>query len=154
MLIRKMEKKDHGAYCALLREVHGLHAGNRPDIFRAEAAFPDEEAFVRMISDEETVWLAAEEAGEMIGMCLMEIRRPKAAHVHHRRIGHIGDLCVRSDCRRRGVGEKLYRAMKEEARKRNLARIELMVWSFNEDAKRFYEKLGMGVRSYTMEERL
>ncbi len=35
-----------------------------------------------------------------------------------------------------------------------LARIELMVWAFNEDAKRFYEKLGMTVRSDTMEERL
>ena len=154
MTIRKMEKRDYPAYCALLFEVHGLHAENRPDIFKEEAVFPDEAAFENMLADTEQVLLAAEEGGEMIGMCLMEVRTPKAAHVHHRRIGHIGDLCVRSDFRGRGIGTQLYRAMKERAREMGLARIELMVWAFNEDAKRFYEKLGMNVRSYTMEDRL
>ena len=154
MTIRKMERKDYRDYCALLTEVHSLHAENRPDIFKEEAVFPDETAFEEMLADEEQVLLAAEEGGEMIGMCLMEVKTSKAAHVHHRRIGHIGDLCVRSDCRRRGVGEKLYRAMKEQAREMGLVRIELMVWAFNENAKRFYEKLGMDVRSCTMEERL
>ena len=99
-------------------------------------------------------YLAAEEAGEMIGMCLMEFRIPKAAHVHHRPFGWIGDLCVRSDHRGRGIGRELYRAMKEKAREMGLVRIELMVWAFNESAKRFYERLGMTVRSDTMEERL
>ena len=79
---------------------------------------------------------------------------PKAAHVHHRPFGWIGDLCVKSECRGRGIGTQLYRAMKEQAREMGLARIELMVWAFNEDAKRFYEKLGMSVRSDTMEDRL
>ena len=37
---------------------------------------------------------------------------------------------------------------------RSSGQMELMVWAFNERAKRFYERLGMHVRSYTMEERL
>ena len=154
MTIRRMEERDYRAYCALLTEVHGLHAGNRPDIFKSEAVLPDEAAFEEMIADREQVLLAAEEAGEMVGMCLMEVRMPKAAHVHHRAFGWIGDLCVKSSCRGRGVGTQLYRAMKAQAHEMGLARIELMVWAFNENAKRFYEKLGMGVRSYTMEDRL
>ena len=154
MTIRKMEKGDYPAYCALLSAVHGLHAGNRPDIFKEEAVLPDEGAFEEMLADSGQVLLAAEEEGEMVGMCLMEIRMPKAAHVHRRPFGWIGDLCVRSDFRGRGIGTQLYRAMKEQAREMGLARIELMVWAFNEDAKRFYEKLGMSVRSDTMEDRL
>jgi len=152
MLIRKMEERDYRAYCALLHEVHGLHARNRPDIFREEAAPFNEMQFAGMISDGEQVCLAAEENGEMIGMCLMEIRMLRAAHVHHRPFGWIGDLCVRSDCRGRGIGTALYRAMKEQADQMGLSHVELMVWSFNEEARRFYERLGMNVRSYTMEE--
>ena len=154
MLIRKMEERDYRAYCALLREVHALHAENRPDIFKEQAVLPDEAEYADMLADDEQICLAAEEAGEMIGMCLMEIRVPKAAHVYQLPFGWIGDLCVRSDWRGRGVGTQLYRAMKEQARERGLARIELMFWAFNEDAKRFYEKLGMIVRSDTMEDRL
>ena len=154
MLIRKMERRDYGAYCTLLREVHDMHAEGRPDIFKKEIALPEEDEFAEMIADEETVNLAADEGGEMIGMCLMEIRRPKNPIQHRKAFGWIGDLCVRSDCRGKGTGLALYSAMKDRARDMGLARIELMVWSFNEDAIRFYRRLGMGVRSYTMEERL
>jgi len=154
MTVRPMKTGDYAAYCMLLREVHSMHAENRPDIFKEQPVFPDEGGFEKMLSDPEAVCLAAEEAGEMIGMCLMEVRMPKAAHVHHRPFGWIGDLCVRSDHRGRGIGRDLYRAMKEKAREMGLVRIELMVWAFNESAKRFYERLGMTVRSDTMEERL
>ena len=154
MKIRRMEEKDYGAYCVLLREVHGMHAQNRQDIFVENLILPDEAEFAQMIADEGAVNLAAEENGEMIGMCLMEVRTPKAAHLHHRPFGWIGDLCVRSDFRGQGVGSELYRAMKGQAKEMGLARMELMVWAFNEAAKRFYEKLGMDVRSYTMEEKL
>lgn len=154
MMIRNMEVKDCGAYCTLLREVHNMHAKNRPDIFRQDIVLPGEAEFAQMLADPEMACLAAEEGGAMIGMCLMEVKVPKAAHVHHRPFGHIDDLCVRSDFRGQGVGTALYRAMKEKAREMGLARIELMVWAFNESAKRFYERLGMSVRSDTMEERL
>lgn len=154
MEIRRMNRKDYAAYCALLTEVHMLHAQNRADIFRSEPVFPDETEFAEMIADEQAVCLAADMDGQMAGMCLMEIRMPKAAHVHYRAFGWIGDLCVRSDLRGRGIGTMLYRAMKDEARRLNLARVELMVWAFNEEARGFYEKLGMNVRSYTMEDRL
>lgn len=154
MVIRAMETRDYRAYCALLSEVHGMHAGNRPDIFKEVLVLPGEADFSQMISDEKCVCLAAEADGEVVGMCLMEIRMPRAAHVHHRQIGYIDDLCVRSDMRGRGIGSKLYEAMKERARELGLVRMELMVWAFNERAKRFYERLGMNVRSCTMEERL
>ena len=154
MIIRKMETRDYEDYRILLQEVHSMHAENRPDIFREQPVFPDKDEFEQMISDPEMVCLAAEEEGAMTGMCLMETRMPKAAHVYHRPFGWIGDLCVRSGHRGQGVGRKLYEAMKEKAKEMGLARIELMVWAFNEDAKRFYEKLGMTVRSDTMEERL
>ena len=55
MTIRKMEKRDYGAYCALLREVHFMHAENRPDIFREQPYFPDEDEIkthIRYITDE------------------------------------------------------------------------------------------------------
>lgn len=154
MTVRRMEQGDYPAYCGLLRDVHALHAENRPDIFRQDFAMPDEADFAQMIADGNMICLAADADGDVVGMCLMEIRMPKAAHVHHRPFGWISDLCVRSDLRGRGIGTELYRAAKDEARESGLARVELMVWAFNESAVRFYEKQGMSLRSRTMEEKL
>ncbi len=87
MIIRKMETRDYEDYRILLQEVHSMHAENRPDIFREQPVFPEKDEFEQMISDPEMVCLAAEEDGAMTGMCLMETRMPKAAHVHHRPFG-------------------------------------------------------------------
>lgn len=154
MLIRNMNKRDYAAYCSLLCEVHSLHAENRPDIYKEEILLPDEQAFVQMISDENSVSLAADEDGEMIGMCLMQIRRPRNPILHNTPYGWIDDLCVSSAYRGKGVGTMLYQAMKQRAQQMGMSRVELMVWAFNEQAVRFYEKLGLQVRSTTLEEKL
>jgi len=154
MLIRKMNERDYGAYCNLLREVHSLHAENRPDIYKKEILLPDEQTFLQMISDENAISLAADENGEMIGMCLMQIRRPRNPILHGTPYGWIDDLCVSSAHRGKGAGTMLYQAMKQTAQEMGLARVELMVWAFNEQAMRFYKKLGLEARSTTLEEKL
>ena len=56
--------------------------------------------------------------------------------------------------RRYGAGTMLYQAMKQTAQEMGLARVEMMVWAFNEQAMRFYKKLGLEARSTTLEEKL
>ena len=154
MLIRAMNPSDHTAFCLLLTQVHGMHAQARPDIFREQPNLPDESSFAQMLSDENSVFLAAEENGEMVGMCLMEIRCPKSPILHPQPYGWIGDLCVREDCRSRGIGHALHEAAMARAKELNLCRVELMVWAFNERARHFYESLGMRERSRILEQTL
>lgn len=45
-------------------------------------------------------------------------------------------------------------ASEAEAKRRGAESLELMVWSFNKSAMRFYESAGMTVRSLVMEKKL
>ena len=53
-----------------------------------------------------------------------------------------------------GIGTALLYASEAEAKRRGAESLELMVWSFNKSAMRFYESAGMTVRSLVMEKKL
>ena len=53
--------------------------------------------------------------------------------------------------RGRHLGEQLFAHVKEEARKLGCYEITLNVWEGNDGARGFYEKMGMKVKSTTME---
>ena len=42
----------------------------------------------------------------------------------------------------KGYGKLLMQEVKQIAKQKGISRIELNVWTFNEDAVKFYEKLG------------
>jgi len=44
--------------------------------------------------------------------------------------------------RSRGIGEALWNAVRETAAAEGVDRVVLNVWSFNREARRFYERLG------------
>jgi len=63
--------------------------------------------------------------------------------------GHITNLAVHPDFRRRGVGERLMRAIMDYARSKGAKRITLEVRVSNLGAQKLYEKLGfvsVGIR--------
>lgn len=55
------------------------------------------------------------------------------------------------DYRRNGYGRILINEIKKKAKKEDCNRIELTCWSFNKNAIKFYEKIGMEVQKLTME---
>jgi ribosomal protein S18 acetylase RimI-like enzyme len=61
--------------------------------------------------------------------------------------GHVADLAVTADARRRGVGTALMRAGEAWARDRGLPALSLDVWSTNERALAFYRRLGYRAES-------
>ena len=56
---------------------------------------------------------------------------------------YIDDLCVEETCRGQHIGEQLYHQVEQYARQRRCHAITLNVWAFNENAKAFYEKMGL-----------
>jgi GNAT superfamily N-acetyltransferase len=57
---------------------------------------------------------------------------------------NVHDLVVMPDCRGRGVGKALLRAVEAEAAKRGACKVTLEVLSGNEPAKALYRSLGYG----------
>lgn len=64
------------------------------------------------------------------------------------------ELAVLPQAQGMGIGTALLYASEAEAKRRGAESLELMVWSFNKSAMRFYESAGMTVRSFVMEKKL
>jgi GNAT superfamily N-acetyltransferase len=60
------------------------------------------------------------------------------------RCGFVADLCVREDCRRTGVGTRLYQELKGWFNRRDVTSLEVQVVTQNEAALAFWNKMGFG----------
>ena len=152
MTIRRMEARDYEAWCALMAELHGIHRAARPDIDAPAPALPDENAFAEMLEGE--ICLVCEDEGGVIGLAVMRMRTYAVPAVKTHTVGWIEDICVKRESRGRGAGRLLYEALMREAKTANLERVELNVWAFNDEARAFYEHMGMSERSRVMEARV
>ena len=64
---------------------------------------------------------------------------------------HLDDLCVDEKYRHQGVGKALYNKVVETAKKNNCYEITLNAWPGNEEAIKFYEKMGLRTKSVVLE---
>lgn len=65
--------------------------------------------------------------------------------------GFMEALFVKPNYRKQGIGRELFIDIKDKLKERGIDKLELMVWSFNEDAIDFYKNEGMQTRSEIME---
>ena len=105
MNIRKMRLQDYPAADAMMRELHRLHASQRPDLFVQEISPYSREEFAAMVEDASRICLLAEEE-KAIGLCFLSLREPKGILLQ--KIAHIDDIFVVKEARRQGVAKKLY----------------------------------------------
>ncbi|MGM9924259.1 MAG: GNAT family N-acetyltransferase [Bacillus sp. (in: firmicutes)] len=155
MRIRKGVHGDYLAVAGLFRQVQDLHANRRPDIFKkAEEALPEEE-FGLYVDSADAFICVAEQDGSVVGVGVMMIHEIPDDEIRTgRTVAYIDALCVDSLYRQQRIGESIFKAMRDEAALRNATSLELDVGTFNKAAIRFYEKMGMNVKSYAMELRL
>jgi GNAT superfamily N-acetyltransferase len=109
------------AAVASLRLAWGDDAGSDPD--------PDFEndlaEWVAAEGDRRTIWLA-ELDSEPVGMAtLYEFRRMPRPGRMDSRWGYVGNMSVRADCRNRGIGSALIRAVIDAAAERRYVRVVL-----------------------------
>ena len=65
---------------------------------------------------------------------------------------YIDDLCVDEELRGQHIGTALYDFVKDFAKSEGCYNVTLNVWACNEDAHKFYEKLGLVPQKFGMEE--
>ena len=68
--------------------------------------------------------------------------RPESPYNFARRFYHIEEFGVDAAFRRKGAATALIAFCRQEATRMRFDRIELDVWSFNEEALKFYEAVG------------
>lgn len=149
--IRNSVKEDFNKIHHLIEQVHQIHVEHRPDIYKKVNPL-EQVCFEQMIEDRNNIILVAQIEKKIVGLCSIKIKSSiELPILQPRKISVIDNLCVHESFRGCGIGKKLLNAAKECSKQAGANVMELMVWSFNQEAVKFYEKFGMKERSKVME---
>ena len=152
MIIRKAEDKDINQILVLLSQVLEIHAKLRPDIFVSGTTKYNNEYLKNMLDDPDTFIDVAVEGDTVLGYAIYEIINPKfESTMKPNKTLYLDDLCVGENHRGKHVGTALFEHVTSEAKKLGCYSVNLYAWEGNEAAKKFYKKVGMRIKAYTME---
>ena len=155
MIIGSAKKEQAEQISRLLGYICEFHAKGRPDIFVPGSAKYDAESVCRLIDDPGVTVITAAEGGAVLGYLIAKVTFTGTdPHIKRMKTFYIDDLCVSPEHARTGVGTALFNEARRLAKEQGCDRIDLNVWSFNEGAIRFYEKMGLSVYRMHMEELL
>ena len=152
MIIRKAEHKDINQILNLLSQVLEIHAKLRPDIFVSGTTKYNSEYLEKMMNDQDTFIDVAVEGDVVLGYAMYEILNPKfESTMKPNKTLYLDDLCVNEKQRGKHIGTSLFEHVVSRAKSLGCYSVNLYAWEGNEDAKKFYKKVGMKIKAYTME---
>lgn len=152
MQIRNMVLDDYKEVDRLMAQVHKLHVNGRPDLYIDVEHIYSFNQYKQMVENEDMITILAETEEKVVGICMVSMRARTG--MVNRRTAYMDDLCVDETCRGKGIGKALFLYAKEQSMKMGAERLDLMVWNFNDDARHFYEKMGMTPQRYIYETKL
>lgn len=150
--IRLANENDTKTIMKLLHEVLEVHAALRPDLFISGTTKYTEDELKTIIADSENRPIfVADEGGEVLGYAFCVIIRSNGTNNSPAcKTLYIDDLCVDENTRGKHVASSLYSYVKNYAKEIGCYNLTLNVWEGN-DARKFYDKMGLNVRCTTME---
>ncbi len=144
MEIRQAGSGDLALLGCLNRDVQALHALAHPDLFQATT--DDQrvaEWFSAFLAEPGATALIGEVAGQAVGFALGKVEhKPVNPFRSAITVGLVDQLSVRPAHQHHGYGGQLLDALIARFRQAGVRRVELSVWSFNEQARNFYRQRG------------
>lgn len=153
MTIRKAKPSDLEGIKSLLLQVLTVHHNGRPDIFKGNCRKYTDEQILEIIGNDKTpVLIAADEDDSVMGyaFCIFQQHTDSNILTDIKTL-YIDDLCVDENIRGKHIGSRLYNAVLDFARENDCYNVTLNVWSCNESAMKFYEKMGLVPQKIGME---
>lgn len=125
----------------VLYESNCLHAANDPQQFLCAPAANSVPYLHCILEHPDNFGYVALDGKEVVGILLAgELVRDENIY-RNQKYFQIFDIVVSSSHKKRGIGKMLISRIAEEARHDGIKQIELEVFSFNNDAVRFYQRL-------------
>ena len=148
-MIRSATLNDYEAVEAIMEQVQNLHAGWRPDVYRAEVTVLPPDCFDELVrGGQALVW---EENGTVAGVVVYRERQTGGPVKMERKTLYIDSIAVDEAHRGRGVGRRLLDECKAIARQRGCCGLELQVNALNARAMKLYREYGFSEKSVNME---
>ncbi len=124
-------------------EVQNLHIGFEPAIFKEPDREEIKQFFREIFVDENREIFIIQDEARSVGYISLQIGSHEGhAFCYPQKWIYIDQIGVKKEFRRTGVGKKLIEAAKDYARKHNISRIMLDLWTANKNGKAFFEKQG------------
>ncbi len=142
-MIRNGTMQDFEQVNILRKQVNDLHVQGQPDIFKPGFCQEMQEYLKQFIDSQDKQLLVYEQDGKICGYAMLEfVTKPETPYRYALEYIEVGELGVSQDCQKQGIGKKLMQHIRQIAQQKNIKKIELDMWSFNDNALKFYEKLG------------
>lgn len=150
-MIRRAKSGDIAALSELLQEILTVHHEIRPDLFKAKGQKFSAYELEEILNDPQKFILVYELEGQVVGHLFCEFIEEEHAVLQKVKTLFIDDLCVKQTVRGQAIGQKLYDYALNLAREEGCHNVTLDVWSDNEGAVAFYQRLGMQAQKVRME---
>ena len=142
VVVRRATPHDVADIVRLALEVQDVHVAGHPDLFKPGGVEPHAEIATRVTTPGQFYWVATL-ADDTVGYAYARlVVEPESLWRYASRLLLLDQMGVDARHRSRGIGEALWGAVRETAAAEAVHRVVLNVWSFNRDARRFYEQLG------------
>lgn len=149
MVIQKAVKEDFLGIHKIFQEVHDHHLNGTINTFKDIDPFTKEE-FLESLKDKNTFILIAKEK-EIEGFILATIIEKEGRHTKFKRTLHINTIGTKKNSQNKGIGTLLINEIKRIAKENKCDNINLSVWSFNDNAIKFYKHIGFKNQKINME---
>lgn len=144
MQIRRAVEKDIPDIDRLLNEVNMVHHVIRPDLFNVNRKYSDDQLVKMIHDDNKPIFAAVDGKDHLVGYCMAQFRQILGDSIRTEiKTLYIDDLCVDETVRGQHIGQKLYEYTKKFAKEQGCYNVTLHVWQGNDNAQRFYEKMGL-----------
>jgi len=150
MKIREAQVSDIDSLLRLNYQIGIMHFEKAPEAF-VEPSSEEKECLLRALKDQSRLFLVAEIYGEVVGVITATVTKNEAVpFLVKTQICRVGTIVVDENARISGVGTKLMDKYNYWAKEQGAEQIRLEVMTFNNQAQKFYTKLGFEELSKTM----
>lgn len=151
--IRKANGIDIPRIIELLKQVAEVHSNIRPDLFKANSnKYNKSDLAVMLYNGNAKIFVAADTNDIAVGYIFCVIHEYKNHMImQNLKTLYIDDICVDKTIRGSGIGQALYNNACEYAKEQGCYNVALNVWSGNDNALHFYEKLDLKEQKRTLE---
>jgi orotate phosphoribosyltransferase len=140
--VRRATVDDVPELVRIALEIQRVHVDGRPDLFKPGGVETMAQIAARLESPDHFYWVATL-GSDVVGYAFARTAdEPESRWRYAARILMLDQMGVDARQRSNGIGARLWNAVREAAVAYGADRVILNVWSFNADARRFYERMG------------
>lgn len=133
----------------IMKQVHQMHIGWRPDIYQYNETVLPLEIYEQAVKD--NTFFVAECEGIIAGILFIVYRHMEAPNLVTRNTIFVDSMAVEDKYRGKGIGHAFFDFLKELKRQKGYDGIELQVNAKNEAAYKMYTDYGFTNKSINME---